>query len=363
MQVSPVLAAILLATATLQAAVAAQPVADALQRPALAVREPARAVLLAAAAAGERLVAVGERGLVVLSDDQGASWRQAPSPVSVTLTAVRFADARHGVAVGHGGVVLATGDAGATWTLRLDGRRVAELAAAAADTTELQREAERLQADGPDKPFLDVLLWDAQRWLVAGAFGLVFETRDAGRSWQPLMHRLPNPRGLHWYVLRRQGDTLLLAGEQGLLARSSDGGATFQALESPYRGSWFSGEILSDGEWLLGGLRGNLWRGGSPGGGVHGGSAQSTPAGAAWRQLPSPVPSSVTALVALPGGQAFVATQAGLVLQLQDGTLKPLNRDKSVPMPSALLPLRDGRLLSVGMAGIVPVPTAQVRQP
>jgi hypothetical protein len=75
------------------------------------------------------------------------------------------------------------------------------------------------------------------------------------------------------------------------------------------------------------------------------------------------VPSSVTALVALPGGQAFVATQAGLVLQLQDGTLKPLNRDKSVPMPSALLPLRDGRLLSVGMAGIVPVPTAQVRQP
>jgi photosystem II stability/assembly factor-like uncharacterized protein len=357
MHLAPLLVPLLVAAAaaaTLQAAVAAQPVTDALQRPALAVREPARAVLLAAAAAGDRLVAVGERGLVVLSDDQGASWRQAPSPVSVTLTAVRFADARHGVAVGHGGVVLATRDGGATWALRLDGRRVAELAAAAATTPEAQRDAERLQADGPDKPFLDVLLWDSQHWLVAGAFGLLLETRDAGLSWQPLMQRVPNPRALHWYVLRRQGQTLLLAGEQGLLVRSDDGGASFQALESPYRGSWFSGEIGADGRWLLGGLRGNLWQGA----GVAG-AASATP----WRQVTVPVPSSITSLVALPGGPVLAATQSGLVLQLADGAARPLNRDKPVPMPAALLPLRDGRLLSVGMAGVVPVSAVQAQQP
>ncbi len=354
MRFAPILAAAA-AAATLQTAVATQPVVDAaLQRPALTVREPARAVLLSAAAAGERLVAVGERGLVVVSDDQGASWRQAPSPVSVTLTAVRFADARHGVAVGHGGVVLATSDAGASWAPRLDGRRVAELVMAAAATPEAQREAERFQADGPDKPFLDVLLWDTQHWLVAGAFGLLLETRDAGRSWKPLMERVPNPRALHWYVLRRQGQTLLLAGEQGLLVRSDDGGASFQALESPYRGSWFSGEILADGRWLLGGLRGNLWQ--------STGSAAGA-AGSPWRQLPVPVPSSITALVALPAGPVLAATQGGLVLQLKDGNARPLNRDKPVPMPSALLPLRDGRLLSLGMAGIVPVSAEQAQQP
>lgn len=342
----------LAAAAGLQPAFAAQAVADALQRPALVVREPARAVLLAAAAAGDRLVAVGERGLVVLSDDQGASWRQTPSPVSVTLTAVRFADARHGVAVGHGGVVLATSDAGATWSLRLDGRRVAELAATAATTPEAQREAERLKTDGPDKPFLDLLLWDTQRWLVVGAFGLVLETRDAGASWQPLMQRVPNPRALHWYVLRRQGNTLLLAGEQGLLVRSDDGGASFQALESPYRGSWFSGEILPDGRWLLGGLRGNIWQG------------SGTPAAASWRTVPVPVPSSITALVAVPGGAVFAATQSGLVLRLAEGAAtQALNRDKPVPMPAALLPLRDGRLLSMGMGGVVPVSAVQAEQP
>src|SRR5258706_1771055 len=87
---------------------AAAPVGDALQRPALSVSQPQRAVLLAAAPAGARVVAVGERGVIALSDDGGATWRQAACSVTVTLTMVRFADDRHGVVVGHGGTVLTT---------------------------------------------------------------------------------------------------------------------------------------------------------------------------------------------------------------------------------------------------------------
>src|SRR5512134_1715805 len=81
------------------------PVGPALERPALASRHAQRSVLLGAAQAGARLVAVGERGIVLLSDDEGAHWEQVPVPVSVSLTAVRFADERLGWAVGHGGVV------------------------------------------------------------------------------------------------------------------------------------------------------------------------------------------------------------------------------------------------------------------
>src|SRR5258706_7856966 len=160
------------AVASSSLSLAAAPVGDALQRPALTVREPQRAVLLAAAAAGARVVAVGERGVIALSDDGGATWRQAPCPVSVTLTMVRFADDRHGVAVGHGGTVLMTSDAGANWAVRLDGRRAAQLAKEAAATPQAQRDADRLLADGPDQPFLDVIVWDAKRLLVVGAYGL-----------------------------------------------------------------------------------------------------------------------------------------------------------------------------------------------
>jgi photosystem II stability/assembly factor-like uncharacterized protein len=322
------------------------PVGDALQRPALAVKAPQRAVLLSAALAGSRVVAVGERGIVALSDDRGASWRQAPSPVSVTLTMVRFTDERHGVAVGHGGTVLTTDDAGTSWRLRLDGRRLAELAKAAATTPEAQQDAERLVTDGPDKPFLDVLQWDAKRLLAVGAYGLAFYSADGGESWTPWMDRLPNPKALHWYVARRAGNTLLLAGEQGLLARSDDGGQTFQTMNSPYKGSWFAGELSADGQAVLAGLRGNVWR--------------STGGGAQWAQLASPVPATITAMAVDAKGGLLLASQAGVVLRLQGDALVPL-KAPPVPMPSALLPLQGGPLLTLGVAGVVPVQAEVLR--
>ena len=330
---------------------AAAPVGDALQRPALTVKRAAalRCCSRVLAWAGERIVAVGERGIVALSDDRGATWRQAPCPVSVTLTAVRFADATHGVAVGHGGTVLTSSDGGATWSVRLDGRRVAELAKVAARTSEAQKEAERLVADGPDKPFLDVLLWDANRFLVVGAYGLALHSSDGGASWVPWMDRLPNPKGLHWYVARRAGDTLLLAGEQGLIARSGDGGQSFQPVASPYKGSWFAGELKSDGALVLAGLRGNVWR--------------SPDLGANWLQIASPVPASVTAMAGTADGALLLATQAGVLLRLQGEALLPMNPQQPLPMPAALLPLPDGGLLALGVAGAtrLPAPGREVR--
>lgn len=318
----------------------AAPVGDALERPALAVRQPARAVFLGAAMAGPRLVAVGERGMVVLSDDGGAQWRQAPVPTSVTLTAVRFADDRRGVAVGHGATVLVTDDGGATWTRRLDGRQAAALALEAArrsgDPGRI-KEAQQLQAQGADKPFLDVLLWDAQKFLAVGAYGIAFATTDGGLSWSPWMDRIPNAKGHHLYVASRFGDTLLIAGEQGLLARSGDNGKTFSPLPSPYKGSWFAAALRQD-EIVLAGLRGNVWR--------------SANAGKTWVQIGNPSQASITSLVQSQG-QLLLANHAGMVLRLQGDALSPLNREPMAPL-AGLVTVGD-RLFGVGVAGIAPV--------
>lgn len=335
------LAAQALASPSAAAAARPGPVGDALSRPAMMVRAPHRVVLMAAAQAGQRIVAVGERGVIALSDDQGASWRQAPCPVSVTLTMVRFADERHGMAVGHGGSVLATSDAGASWQLLLDGRRAAALVLAQASTPEARREAERLVADGPDKPWLDLLMWDARRLLVVGAYGLALYSEDGGQQWVSWMGRLPNPRALHWYVARRAGDSLLLAGEQGLVVRSDDGGQSFRALNSPYAGSWFTGRLQADGSVLLAGLRGQVWR--------------SADGGTQWQAWPTPVAATITALTETADGRLLLASQAGLVLQQQGDALVPLAAPP-VPMPAGLLALRQGGLLSLGVAGVVPVP-------
>lgn len=325
------------------AAAAAAPVADAPERAALMVKTPARAVLLAAARAGDRLVAVGERGIVALSDDGGGQWRQVASPVSVSLTSVRFADARHGIATGHAGIVLTTADGGHTWVRRLDGRQAAQLALEAARASGNAAEvaaAQRLVADGADKPFFDAAMFDPRRFLVIGAYGLAFFTEDGGRRWQAWTPRLDNPKALHLHAVRRAGDTLLIAGEQGLLLRSEDAGRSFRRLASPYKGSWFTAELRGPGEMVVAGLRGNAWR--------------STDGGATWSQLAAPKPASFVASAIGSDGSLLLANQAGFVLRAQGAELVPVNT-RPVPLPSGLVTGPQDRLLAVGAAGAMPV--------
>ena len=219
-----------------------------LSRPATPSAHAPEAAMLAVATVGNRLVAAGERGIVLLSDDGGASWRQARVPVSVSLTALQFVDGRTGWAVGHLGVVLRTDDGGESWRLQLDGITAAERAAA---NPAGARSGQSLVKDGPDKPFLDLHFWNDRDGMVVGAYGLAFRTEDGGASWTSVMAALPNPDGLHLYGLRAgkgsNADDLYIVGEQGLMLRSTDRGRSFTPLDSPYPGSWFGLTVFDDG--------------------------------------------------------------------------------------------------------------------
>ena len=288
------------AAAALTAATSASPVQDAVERPAVMTQLASRSVLLGAAKAGDRLVAVGERGIVVLSDDVGRTWRQAQVPVAVTLTAVRFADAHNGFAIGHAGVVLVTSDGGETWHRRLDGNQAARIvlqeAQADGDAGAL-REAQRLVDDGADKPFFDLHVFDARRMLAVGAYNLAFYTDDGGTTWHSWGRRLPNPKALHWYALRVQGQTMLVAGEQGLFLLSDDGVATFRRITTPYHGSFFAAELSGPQDMLLAGLRGNVWR--------------SANGGANWTKLVGASTASISATARRGDGQVLLATMGG----------------------------------------------------
>lgn len=319
------------------------PIGHALNRPAVFSQRAAQTVLLGIAQAGKRLVAVGERGIVVVSDDDAAKWRQVSAPVSVTLTAVHFADDKHGYAVGHSGTVLATADGGETWTRMLDGRQAARISLAAAQASgnaAALRDAERLVADGPDKPLLDLLVLDARRVIVIGAYGMAYSTADGGQNWASWAHRLDNPRGLHLYAIRRHGERILVCGEQGLVLLSQDGGQTFAAVKTPYDGSFFTAELSSAGDIVVAGLRGNMLR--------------SLDAGANWKQISAPDAASITGSAWRADGSLVLVNQAGMVLSESKGALVPLN---SIPLPSltGVFPQRDGSLLALSIQGIVSV--------
>jgi len=300
------------------------------------------AATLAVARAGDRLVAVGERGTVLLSDDHGASWRQAQVPVQASLTAVCFADARTGWAAGHLGVILRSDDAGASWHKQLDGVQAAELVKQAAQRTGdagAMAQAQRLLEEGADKPFFDLEFMDAQRGFAVGAYNLMFATTDGGKSWTALGPRLPNPKNLHLYGVRARGRTLVVAGEQGLLLRSSDGGASFSALASPYKGSFFGLLQTRGGALVAYGLRGTAYRSGDEG--QH------------WDKLDTGVPMAVGAGLALPDGGFVLLSQAGdALLGAENGpALKRIPAREAVPVSGAAL-AADGTLVLASLRGM-----------
>lgn len=324
----------------------------ALERPAIQTAKARNTVLLDIARAGERLVAVGERGIVLLSDDAGATWRQAQVPVSVSLTAVQFVDAERGWAVGHMGVVLHSRDGGEIWSKQLDGVRAAQLAlddarqhVHAPDGEKRVKDAEWLVKDGPDKPFLALYFKNRDEGYVVGAYNLIFRTRDGGASWQPWLRHLDNPESLNLYAIRAAGGRLYIAGERGLLLRAEADGDRFEALESPYDGSYFGLLGMPSGELVAYGLRGHAYWSGDR--------------GDTWSPIETGLETTFSSATPLHDGELLLASQAGELLLSQDRgrTFQPAGAGGA--SVAGIVQAPDGSLVSVGLGGVARPSTAQ----
>jgi photosystem II stability/assembly factor-like uncharacterized protein len=300
---------------------------------------------------GERLVAVGERGLVLLSDDEGANWRQASVPVSVTLTAVAFPSPSLGWAVGHSGVVLHSTDGGETWLKQLDGVEAAELALAEAQAAvdaapedeaaqATLRAAQWLVKDGADKPFLDLYFSDERNGFIAGAYGLFFATEDGGATWRARIATSDNPLGMNLYALGSDGASLYLAGEQGFFARSDDGGKHFTRIETPYDGTWFVLAFPQPGTLFLGGLRGNAY--------LYESQQEN------FTEVESSWAASFNSALSLDDGGLLLVNQAGQVLESRDGgrTLQLRQRPPGAPLVALVPGASRDSLIGAGFGGL-----------
>jgi photosystem II stability/assembly factor-like uncharacterized protein len=285
-----------------------------------------RAGMLDATRAGRRIVAVGDHGIVLLSDDDGATFRQAMSvPVSSTLTGVSFVDDHHGWAVGHWGVVLATVDGGESWSLQRQ------------DLAE-------------DRPLFSVLFRSADDGIAVGLWSLLLRTTDGGRHWQSVT--LPPPpdggkadRNL-FHIFAGAGASLFLAAERGTVLRSDDGGATWRYLSTGYAGSLWTGLSLPDGTLLVGGLRGRLFR--------------SEDGGATWQPLAVATKSSITGLAAAAGNAVLAVGLDGLEATSGDGgkSFQTRMRDDRATLTAAVATGSGWLLFSdQGVLGTSPSPT------
>ena len=279
---------------------------------AVPARTLTRLLLVDAKHAGSRIVAVGDHGYIVLSDDDGATWRRAKAPQAPLLTAVAFADARRGLAVGHDETILATEDGGETWT-------------------------QVFSAPKDDRPLLSVRFVTATKAIAVGAYGAYYESTDSGRAW---IARKVIPDDKHLNALVDAGaGRLLIVGEAGTLLSSRDDGATWTPLPSPYKGSFFGGLAADDGTLVVFGLRGRIFR--------------STDAGATWSQVDNASDAALMGGDKLADGALVLAGAMGAALVSRDNgrSFQPIDTGTSRMLAKAV-PGRRDELLLLGEEGV-----------
>jgi photosystem II stability/assembly factor-like uncharacterized protein len=258
-------------------------------------------------------VAVGERGHVLVSGDQGRSWRQAEVATRTLLTGVFMQDARLGWAVGHDEVIVRTRDGGLTW--------------------------ERVHsAPEREKPLLDVWFADAHTGLAVGAYGGLLATTDGGDTWTSRTVYGEDDFHLNHIAAAADG-TLFLAAEAGHLYRSDDKGATWQPLPSPYEGSFFGLLPLPDGSLLAFGLRGHLYR--------------SPDNGRSWTPIETGTDATLTSALDLGSGRFVVGGMGGTLLW-SDAAGTAVRKQELADRKAivALAPGATGTLLLIGEGGV-----------
>jgi len=348
-----ILMAVAISLSSLSVCASADNFKDPLDVVAPATRLVTTTPLAAVAAAGSRLVAVGVRGLIITSDDAGASWVQRRSPVSSDLLALSFPTASQGWAVGHDGVILHTDDGGKNWSKQYDGRQAATQLAdhfrKLADSPEesnsatgkrLLQEMQLNYENGPEQALLDVWFEDAQHGFASGSFGTLLSTVDGGKSWQSRIEDVEYKELLHFNAIRAVGKNIYIASERGIVFRFDRERGRFVPMQTGYNGSYFS--LAADGDTVIAvGLKGNVYR--------------SIDTGKSWSKIDAGVISTLTAAASVGSGRMLLTSQAGNLLISDDAgsSFKTLK----VPRPTLL-----SGVVQTGTASAVVVGVSGVQQ-
>jgi photosystem II stability/assembly factor-like uncharacterized protein len=232
---------------------------------------------------------------------QGGAWvQQSARPTSNTLYDLTMPTATDAWAVGENGTILHSADGGATWSFQhsdlfwpingidfidaQNGVAVGYRDLYTTDGGQTWRQAVRVGGEEDDNvysPLLDVDLVDATTAWAVGSQGLVMKSTDGGASWVGV----PLPEELDWYDFWKvqfvDSQRGWILSDYGLVLRTEDGGANWSIVEDEdvvNNGlTTFSFVSASEG-WILGWnwqMGGNLL--------LH-----TTDGGVTWEPLPAP---------------------------------------------------------------------------
>lgn len=300
---------------------------------------------------GARFIAVGERGVILYTDKVEGPWQDASVTPDrgATLTRVRFVGEHTALAVGHSAWIVRSTDDGKTW------------------------QEVSFNPDSSD-PLLDLGGPYNGKLFAVGSFGQMKVSQDLGKTWQD--HPLdvvedvaqqaatsdatdPDSDDYDPFAAFASGggvlaqvskhlnsitqlndDSLFIAGERGLLLRSTDNGATWKQLDEIYNGSFYGALNTPDGGLLVYGMRGHAF--------------VSHDDGASWQASKIDSQQSLFAGTVTQDGTILLAGAADTVLASTDNgaSFHAVLKGESSALAS-IIPLSKGRWLTAGEDGVV----------
>jgi len=197
--------------------------------------------------------AVGDEGVIVSTQDGGASWKPQTSETSQTLLSVHFATPDRGWAVGGdlggGGVIVSTQDGGASWKPQASGTRQRLLSvhfatpdrgwAVGGDpgrgvivSTQDGGASWKPQTSGTSQTLYSVHFATPDRGWAVGLGGVIVSTQDGGASWKPQASGTPQTLTSVHFATPDRGWAV---GDGGVIVSTQDGGAVwmFQLRATP----------------------------------------------------------------------------------------------------------------------------------
>ncbi len=298
---------------------------------------------------------VGADGIVLATNDGGSSWDIQDTGRRADFEAVCFVDTLHGWIVGSRGTIVATADGGQTWSrqagpsrtglsgvaMAADGSHGWAVGMAGSIWRTTNGVSWSAQRSPTDEDFSAVVCTDASRAWAVTRSGSIVRTTD-GSTWRLVARAAERLR-----TLAVDGSELWAGGDDGLMMRSADGGATWTRV-----GSGLTSGSLEDVDavdrtraWAVG-ERGLILRTRDGGAtwtrqrsavtntlnGVSFGTTRSgfavgnagtilrtTNAGARWVRAGRPVRSRLVSVCAVDSRYVWVAGNRGTILRSKDG--------------------------------------------
>src|SRR5260370_210702 len=143
-----------------------------------------------------------EQGILLVTNDEGATWAQRKITSKGALRAVAFLDVNRGTTVGDGGAIVSTEDAGRTWTPRQSG------------TTE---------------HLTDIQMVGEEGW-IAGYDGVILHTADGGKTWSKQNPGVALSLEALFFLDAQNGWAV---GWAGTVLHTVDGGKKWQLVKIP----------------------------------------------------------------------------------------------------------------------------------